>query len=108
MWLGIYYASSGSRVCTTLTHNARSANVVEFRADGRFKPANVSLGSTVGRRTQGSMDRPSFFFFSFELSYQRERRSPVWTGSLGLLVSSRKNLLQRPPSLCRMVVCRLD
>ena len=48
------------------------------------------------------------FFFSFELSYQREPRSLVWTGSRGLLVSSLKNFLQCPPFLFRMVVRRLE
>ncbi len=48
------------------------------------------------------------FFFSFELSYQRESRGPVWAGLRGWYSGLTGNLLQSLPSLCRMVVCGLD
>jgi hypothetical protein len=48
------------------------------------------------------------FFFSFELSYQREFRSPVWAGLRGRWSGLTRNLLQSLPSLCRMVVRGLD
>ena len=48
------------------------------------------------------------FFFPFELSYQREPRSPIRTGLPRSAVGSHKNLLQTPHSLCRMVGCPLE
>ena len=48
------------------------------------------------------------FFFSFELSYQREPRSPIGTGFPTSALRSHKNLLQTPHSLCRMVGCPLE
>jgi hypothetical protein len=48
------------------------------------------------------------FFFSFELSYQRELRSPIRTGLPRAAVRCHKNLLQNPHSLCRMVGCPLE
>src|SRR5260370_32386902 len=47
-------------------------------------------------------------FFSFELSYQREARSPTGTGRPRSAVRSHKKLLQAPHSLCRMVGCPLE
>src|SRR5260370_2857171 len=47
-------------------------------------------------------------FFSFELSYQREPRSPTGTGLPRSAVRSHKKLLQAPHSLCRMVGCPLE
>ena len=50
------------------------------------------------------MDRPSFFFFSFELSYQKAPPKAVWAGLPRFGGSVLTNLLQSPHSLCRMVV----
>src|SRR5260370_35585138 len=47
-------------------------------------------------------------FFSFELSYHREPRSPTGTGLPRSAVRSHKNLLQATHSLCRMVGCPLE
>src|SRR5260370_16085415 len=52
------------------------------------------------------MDRPSFLLF--ELSYQRQPRSPIRTRLPRAAVRSHKNLLQTPHSLCRMVGCPLE
>ena len=48
----------------------------------RFNTANLSWRLSVGRSTQGPMDRPHFFF-SFELSYRESSRGPVWAGLRG-------------------------
>jgi hypothetical protein len=61
----------------------------------------------MGDATQGPMDS-LHFFFSFELSYQGEPRSPSGRG-LGVFDGQfSQKLLQSLPSLCRMVVRRLE
>ena len=56
----------------------------------RFKPANLSLRSSVGRSTQGPMDRPSFLLFVRAVLPEREPRKPVWAGSRGWWSGSQK------------------
>jgi hypothetical protein len=74
---------------------------------GRFKPANVSLRSSIGPSTQRPIDRPSFLLF-VRAVLPESPQSPVWAGSRSWWSDSHKKLLQSPPSLCRMVVCVLS
>ena len=60
---------------------------------GRFNTANLSSGLSVGRSTQGPVDRPSFLF-SFDLSLPGEPQQHRLGRLPTLAVGSHEKLLQ--------------
>src|SRR5262249_51518590 len=70
-----------------------------FRVYGRFNAANLSLRSSVERRAQGPMDRPSFLFFV--RAFLRERVIEALAGRFLKLVV---RLSQKPLAVAAFTV----